>query len=821
MSVLPVPMEVFISYAESDESLCLEMEKHLSVLKREGLITTWHKGRIGAGTDKGKQVGERLSAASVIVLLMSANFVESDACYSVEMQRAVERHYAGEASVIPVVLRPMDDWSNTPIGSLLALPSNGVPVTAWSDTHAAFADVARGIRVVLQGRKLRPASASPPALPSIWNIPYPRNPYFTGQEHLLQRLAGALSAGQATALSQPQAISGLGGIGKTQIALEYAYQHRQAYQVVLWVLSDSRESLVSGYISIADLLNLPQKSEQDPIIIINAVKGWLQTHGSWLLILDNADDLAVVREFVPSVFGGQILLTTRAQSMGRLAKRIEVEVMGQDVGALFLLRRAGLVAENAALDAALSSDVKAAREMCEELGGLPLALDQAGAFIEESQCSLTEYSHLYYTRRTELLKERGGLVSDHLEPVATTWSISFEKVEEKNQAFADLLRFCAFLAPDAIPEEMITQGAAYFESPLQEVVADALLLNKAIASLSTYSLVRRNTQEKTLSVHRLVQAVQRDAMDEPTRKLWVERAVLAVNVVFPEVEFETWAQCERYLPHALVCANLVEKEQVSSQEVACLLNKAGQYLDGRARYVETEPLLRRALHIREELFGASHPDVAVSLNNLAHIYWQRGKYEEAEPLLRQALSIDEKVYGEMHPEVATDLNGLAVSCKNQGRYAEAEQLYARALSIREQELGETHSSTGSSLNNLAELYRVQGKYQEAEGLCRRALVINEEQLGEMHPSTAMSLNNLAIVYYEQGKYAEAEGLYGRALVINEEQLGEMHPSTAMSLNNLAELYRVQGKYREAEPLYKCAHVAEKTPPQGRGITGVM
>src|SRR5262249_18376101 len=153
---------------------------------------------------------------------------------------------------------------------------------------------------------------------------------------------------------------GLGGIGKTQIAVEYAYQHRDDYQAVFWVLSDTRESLVSGYVTIAELLDLPQKQEQDQALIVKAVKNWLQTHGSWLLILDNADDLAAVREFLPPTFGGHILLTTRAQNMGRLAKRIEVETMDEDMGTLFLLRRAGLIIEHASLDTASSSDVATA-----------------------------------------------------------------------------------------------------------------------------------------------------------------------------------------------------------------------------------------------------------------------------------------------------------------------------------------------------------------------------------------------------------------------------------------------------------------------------
>src|SRR5260370_3909678 len=165
----------------------------------------------------------------------------------------------------------------------------------------------------------------PGVFPRIWNIPYPRNAYLSGREELLSQLAAALRTGQATALSQPQAVSGLGGIDKTQIALEYAYRYSQDYQAVLWVRAESRETLHSSFVDIITLLNLPEKDAQDHTMIIQAVQNLLQIHHEWLLILDNADELAMVGEFLPSGYAGHVLLTTRARALGRLAQRLEVE----------------------------------------------------------------------------------------------------------------------------------------------------------------------------------------------------------------------------------------------------------------------------------------------------------------------------------------------------------------------------------------------------------------------------------------------------------------------------------------------------------------
>src|SRR5450755_4736868 len=356
----------------------------------------------------------------------------------------------------------------------------------------------------------------PGSLPPVWNIPYPQNPLFTGREQLLTQLASTLHAGQPTALSQPQAISGLGGIGKTQLALEYAYRYRGDYQAVLWAQADTRENLTSSYLTLAALFNLPEKSEQESTRVIAAVKNWLQRNTSWLLILDNADDLALARDFLPPSLGGHVLLTTRAQATGRFARRLEVDILPTEVGALFLLRRAGKLPPDAPFEQAFEHDRSVACVICEELGGLPLALDQAGAYIEETGCSLAEYQRLYQRRRTDLLAERRGqLVDDHPLPVATTWSLSFAQVEQKNPAAADLLRLCAFLAPDAIPEEIVTQGAEHLGPNLAPVGADSYLLNQSIEALRAYSLLRREASSgaaPSLSVHRLVQAVILDQM---------------------------------------------------------------------------------------------------------------------------------------------------------------------------------------------------------------------------------------------------------------------------------------------------------------------
>jgi tetratricopeptide (TPR) repeat protein len=634
--------------------------------------------------------------------------------------------------------------------------------------------------------------ATDAASPRIWSMPFQRNPYFTGRDDLLTSLHSILTTGKQAALSQPQAISGLGGIGKTQTAIEYAY--RDDYNAIIWLKAESRETLLSDLPTLAQLLNLPHKPDQGQEQVVEMIKGWFQSYTGWLLIFDNADDLAMIRDFLPAGGQGHILLTTRSQVTGKIAKRIDVERMDTEEGTLFLLHRAGLL-EDTTLDAISEVERAKARELVEEVGGLPLALDQAGAFIEETQCGLTDYLQFYRTRQAELLKRRGRLVTDHPDSVATTWSLSFEKVEQANPVAADLLRLCAFLDPDVIPEELITKGASELGPALKAVAAEPLRLNDAIADVRTYSLLRRNP-DHTLTIHRLVQAVLKQGMKQSTQRRWAERAVRAVNQAFPEVVYDTWLHCQHYMPQVQTCAALIDQWGMTFPETAQLLMQAGNYLKESAQYAQAELLYLRALAIREKMKGPEHPDTATTLHQLATLYIDQGKYEQAEPLYLRALAIMEKMEGPEHPNTGNTLHQLASLYVDQGKYEQAESLFQRALAIHEKMEGPEHPSTAVTLNNLASLYVDQGKYEQAEPLYLRALAIKEKILGSEHPSTADTLHALAVLYWRQGKYEQAEPLMQRALMISEKVPGPKHPETVKKQKDYANLLQAMKRKRK-------------------------
>src|SRR6266571_4775331 len=686
------------------------------------------------------------------------------------MKQAIDRHNAGEARVIPILLRPTD-WQGAPFDKLKMLPTDAKAITKWRRRDDAFADIVQGIRasiheLTITGKTANPSivSYTPTKVP-IWNVPYQRNLLFTGREDVLKKLYDALRAGKTAALAQPQAISGLGGIGKTQTAVEYAYRYKDDYTTILWIKAEIEGSIISDFVTIASLLDLPEKQEQDQHKIVESVKRWFQEHTGWLLILDNANDIALVQGFIPLGSKGHILLTTRAHATGRIAKRIEVEKMDPYEGAIFLLRRTKLLDPDAPLETAPRNEQDTVREIVKAMDGLPLALEQAGAYIEETECGLQGYLRLYREQGVQILKEYGELVSDHPEPVATTWSLSFDKVEQANPAAAELLRFCAFLAPDTIPEELFSESASELGPTLESVAFDPSRLNTAIRELLKYSLVHRDPETNTLSIHRLVQEVLKNQMAEKTQRLWAERVVRAVDNVFPNPEYTNWNICRQYLLHAQICSDLIEQYDLLFREAAGLLNSVGYYLWQRGEYEQVESLHQRALAINENVLGTEDIGTAISLVHLAFFYREQGKYEQAEPLYQRALAIYEKVLSPDHLWITNCLNDLALIYDNQGKYEQAEPLIQRALAIRERVLGLDHPDTAQSLYWLAYIYSRKGEYEQSEAFYQRTLKIYEKTLPPDHPNIAVTMDNYAGLLRKMNRIEEATTLEERAQAI--------------------------------------------------------
>jgi DNA-binding XRE family transcriptional regulator len=434
--------------------------------------------------------------------------------------------------------------------------------------------------------------------PEKQNLP-DRNALFTGREDYLDELHRKLQEGGNVAITQAVGISGFGGIGKSQIALEYAHRyHPDVYRTALWAEAADQTTLQAGYDAIARLLELPEYDEQDANLRVEAVKRWLDEHTRWLLILNNADDLQIVRSFMPGRRLGHIILTTRAQAIreSNIAVQLVVDEMKPREALIFLLRRAGLWDEESDLDnetklAAVAPKTReSATELVTLLGRHPLAIDQAGAYIEAAGMLIADYIQLYRERRHNLLDTRGpprkNVDEDHPESVTVTVSLSFEKACRRDAKAADVLFFCLFLQPDAMPEELFYQDG--------EMQLTLGAFNDIMVALRQYSLViKRNAYAKSFSIHRLVQAVLSDYLSDEQKEQWEERVVHTLNADFPEVvRFDNRQRCKHLMSHALTHASsVIDGEMPAAQETAELITKAAAYMQEEGRFADAEEIL--------------------------------------------------------------------------------------------------------------------------------------------------------------------------------------------------------------------------------------
>lgn len=418
----------------------------------------------------------------------------------------------------------------------------------------------------------------PEAFPDVWNVPHRYNFLLTGRDQILKYLHDALfTLDESVSLLHPWAINGAGGMGKTQTATAYAFRYRRYYQAILWAKADTRSTLLADYRMIARLLHLPEENLRDDIALLDILMEWFRHNSEWLLILDNADDIALVEPFVPYAARGHILLTTRTQITNQLAAPIELERLSPEDGATYILKRGNILRQPQHLSSVPKEKVQVAEELADLVGGLPLALEQAGAYIDETQCGVSRYLKLYQERGEELRRLRGELTLDYLESIATTWNVSMKNLQTTCPPAVELLQLCAFLYPDAIPEDILTKGAVHLGPVLQPVAEDSLKLEHTIRELRKYSLIERDTDghkdTSMYTIHRLVLDVQRDMMEQEAQHLWAERAVRAVCAVFLPLAASDRQQYQALLPHAQICANHVRQWNMTFAEAQLLLER--------------------------------------------------------------------------------------------------------------------------------------------------------------------------------------------------------------------------------------------------------
>ncbi|KAI9762477.1 MAG: hypothetical protein M1840_001237 [Geoglossum simile] len=608
---------------------------------------------------------------------------------------------------------------------------------------------------------------------------------------------------------QTAAIWGIGGAGKTQIALEYAHRRRESTSCsVFWVHASNAARFSQSYAEIAKLAELPLDVREEELL--NAVRLWIERQDNWLLVLDNADYLPLFKthadhlglgdahrhellRFVPRGRTGTILWTSRdksiAGSLVNVEQGIEVRQMGH-TEALTLFRSLSHSNENAR-----SSDSE--DELLDILEGLPLAIAQATAFIRKTDITTKTY--------VEMLKSTADLPrlldesyidryreSDVPNSVMRTWLISMEQIAKENACAYKILHTIAFFDNQGIPFELIRAAAGAGVKEYDIVIA--------VSRLRDFSFLQTRIALgqvlPSYESHRLVQLATRRSLESPEKKaeqrLFSEMAIRIMVETFPDGTRGTWDRCKAYLSHSLKAFT----------------------------WKEVEELNLRVLEPQKEVLGENHPDTLSTLASLASTYSQQGRSKEAEELGLRVLELQKEVLVEKHPDTLRTMGNLASTYsqqgrlkeaeelnlrvlelqKEQGRLKEAEELSLRVLELQKEVLGEKHPDTLRTMGNLASTYWKQGRSKEAEELNLRVLELQKEVLGEKHPDTLRAMGNLASTYWKQGRSKEAEELNLRVLELRKEVLGEKHPDTPRAMGNLASTYSQQGRSKEAEEL---------------------
>tara|TARA_R100001132_G_C3274429_1_gene96590 strand:- start:3730 stop:5619 length:1890 start_codon:yes stop_codon:yes gene_type:complete len=620
----------------------------------------------------------------------------------------------------------------------------------------------------------------------------------------LKDLRERLTSNNKTALTQ--AIHGLGGIGKTQIAVEYAYRYQEKYDYVFWIqmADDTDESIphsstdpsltiLNSYVGYCNKLQV-SFDENEVETAKHAFKNWMGLNKNWLMIFDNADKPDCLESFLPVQFQGHVILTSRANSFTRLGilESLEIKKLTLDQANDFLIKRVSRQLN--------STEEKYARALAIEIDGLPLALEQAGAYIQETAITFKRYLKLYKNLRIELLEEQKPVLGGYAKTVQKTWLLNFQAVEDELPAAVEVLRFCSYFAPDAIPYNTITAGASFLNNSIQEVLEQAidpiLGVAKLLKPLSKYSLINIEPGEERFSIHRIVQEVMKTQANsiEEVKEL-EEQVINVVECIYPWTDYDNRSVAFQLFSHCLIAAEYVNKNLIVTSRSTSLLGKLGRYFFYTGAYKLAEPLYHQALLISNSLVekdldkDEAIDQVVVSLNNLAMLYRRTQQYFDAEPLFIQAIDI---VENQNVPEndlmLASLYNNLALLYKvwdHQEKYNRIEQLYLKALVIMRSHDDQSRE-VASVLSNLAAYYETKGRNQLAQKnfkLAIRLLRTKYEQ-GEINPDLGSAINNLANLYRSQEKYGKAKPLYKEALEILNESLGPEHPTTkTIFLNN--------------------------------------
>jgi len=679
-------------------------------------------------------------------------------------------------------------------------------------------DAIQSLIEVVQKQSLKPTG-----IPE--NLPRSGVVEFVGRDGAMSQLHQMLQDDSRSV----SAIAGMGGVGKTELAMQYALRYKQTYTGGICWLQSQREDVGTQIVDFARSRLQLNPSEELNVL---AQVGFCWAHwqsGDVLVILDDVTNYKAITLYLPPVDSRfKVLITTRLR-LGKVIQKLELDVL-DEASALSLLEF--LVGADR-----IQRETEVAQALCAWLGYLPLGIELVGRYLDRKlELSLATIQKRLQSKRLEersLLKPDDDMTAHA--GVAAAFDLSWEILSEEAKRLGCLLSVFA-LAP--ISWILVEHCYADFDLEELEVLRDDYLLNlhllqrRPMGVYQLHQLIREFFQQKCSVLdetnalrHQFCQAITEAAQQIPevlTRDLILEMGVIVPHLAETATALRSFLSDEQVVLPFIGLGRYYEGqglyqeaenwyEQLLAESerrfgsghlaVAQALSHLASNYSLQGRLDEAETFILRALSIRQNLLGSEHFSVADSLDDLAVLFTYQQRYEQAEPLCMQALEIRGQQFGSDHLSVAESLNNLASIYDAKGSYSEAEALFLQALELRKRLLKTDHADIVISLNNLANCYQSQGSYQIAETLYVEALEQSKRLLGEDHPNLTTGFNNLAVLYFDQARYEEAELLWLQALKLQKRFLGNLHPDVVLSLSNLASLYDTIGRSQEAESMY--------------------
>lgn len=578
-----------------------------------------------------------------------------------------------------------------------------------------------------------------------------RNWTFTGRTAVLEALGERLAVGPVAVV----ALRGLGGVGKSQLALEYAHRMRESgrYQLAGWVRADSSVTVAEDLAALAPLLGLPVDGTAAGEIAEQVVSA-LRSRRDWLVVFDNAQSPGDLVSMLPGG-RGHVLITSRNRAWSGVATQVDLGEFSRAEAVKFLCQRTG------------SDEPEAAGELADKLGDLPLALAQAAAYIDMRSITICRYVELY--REPALarqLRDAGLDSTEYPESVARTWLLSFTQLSAEHPAAVELLRLCAFMDPDDIDLDLLSAGRKESGEILASVLGNQLERTEAAGALAATSLVTVPAKDH-LRVHRLVQGVTRDQLDDHQAAEWAKRALSFITAVLPSdppEDYRSWPVYAKLAPHIEAVTEHASSYPFLADNIS-LLRKFGIYLTASQQYKVARTIFERVLDLAEGAYGLGRPEVAIALGNLGGIQMQLGDLEEARTNIERALAAFQEAYGPNHYEVARAFGNLSALQWQLGELEEARTSIERALAIFQAVNGPDDPEVAKSFINLGIVQRDLGELREALTSIERGTTIYIAAYGPDHRDLGLALRGLGIVQLRLWKLREARASFDRAAPI--------------------------------------------------------